>query len=105
MFWGKKDKNKKNKTKDKRAVSNRNAAGCVGKKKSHGRSREAIQAEAMANFSAARAHIGEDTLDKIAAAMTKKQQSAMERAKRDLENVDVDRMLDELKWMLDNKEA
>ena len=110
MFWGK-DKKQKNKTgkKDKRGSSNKNAAAnrgnSVGSDKGHGQSREAIQAEAMANVRAARAHIGEETLDKIAAAMTKKQQSAMEKAKRDIAGADVDKVLDELKFMLDNKNA
>lgn len=103
MFWGKKTK-KKNQTKDKRAASKTSTAGCVGSEKGRGQKREAIHAEAMANFSAARHHIGEDTLDRIAAAMTKKQQSAMERAKRDIATADTDRVLDELKWMLDQRD-
>jgi len=102
MFWSKKDKTQKNK-KDKRRASQKSVAGCVGKEKGHGSKREAIHAQAMANFSAAREQIGEDTLDRIAAAMSKKQNSAMERAKRDIQGADVDKVLDELKWMLDNK--
>jgi len=80
-------------------------AGCVGNEKGRGQSREAIQAQAMANFSAAREQIGEETLNRIAAAMSKKQQSAMERAKRDIAGADVDKVLDELKFMLDNRDA
>ncbi|MFK7840288.1 MAG: hypothetical protein AB8B83_08170 [Bdellovibrionales bacterium] len=105
MFWNKdkKSQNKKgtkNKTSDKRGK-----ASCVGNKDSggHGLTGDALRAKAMANVRSARAHIGEDTLDKIAAAMTKKQQSAMERAKRDIQGADVDKVLDELKWMLDSK--
>lgn len=103
MFWGK-DKKQKNKTLDKRGVKN-NATGCVGSKKGdgHGLTGEALRAQAMANVRSARAHIGEDTLDKIAAAMTKKQQSAVEVAKRQIQGADVDKVLDELKWMLDQK--
>ena len=104
MFWGKKNKTDKNK-KDKRVTPKKGQAGCVGNEKGHAQTREEIHAAAMANFSAARQHIGEDTLDKIAAAMSKKQQSAMERAKRDIAGADVDKVLDELKWMLDNRDA
>jgi len=111
MFWGK-NKNQKNKKpkdqKDKRGRSKKgeaaNIGNSVGNKKGHG-DRAEIQAQAMANFSAAREQIGEDTLNRIAAAMTKKQQSAMERAKRDIAGADVDKVLDELKWMLDNKDS
>ena len=86
-------------------ASEKGQAGCVGNEKGRGQSREAIQAQAMANFSAAREQIGEETLNRIAAAMSKKQQSAMERAKRDIAGADVDKVLDELKWMLDNRDA
>ena len=106
MFWSKNNKTK-NKT-DKRKHQQKGAAGnkksSVGKERGRGTSREEIQAQAMANFSAARQNIGEDTLDRIAAAMTKKQQSAMERAKRDIAGADVDKVLDELKWMLDSRD-
>lgn len=104
MFWGKKDKTKNNKT-DKRKAPKKGQAGCVGNEKGHGQTREEIHAAAMVNFSAAREQIGEETLDRIAAAMTKKQNSAMERAKRDIQGADVDKVLDELKWMLDNKSS
>ena len=102
MFW-RKDKKLKSKTSDKRGSLNKSKAGCVGKKEGHGQTREEIHAAAMANFSTARAHIGEDTLERIAAAMDKKQQSAMERAKRDIANADINKILDELKWMQDQK--
>lgn len=102
MFWDKKNKSKKNKTTDKRGKD-----VCVGKNKNegHGLRGDALRAQAMANVRSARAHIGEDTLDKIAAAMTKKQQSSMEQAKRQIKGADVDKVLDELKFMLDSKDA
>lgn len=107
MFWSKKNKtgnkkDKRGKQKSGKPVSRKNS---VGKEKGHGQSREEIHAQAMANFSAAREQIGEETLNRIAAAMNKKQQSAMERAKRDIQGADVDKVLDELKWMLDNKDV
>ncbi len=63
-----------------------------------------IRAEAMANMKAARAHIGEDTLDRIAAAMEKKQNSVMEQAKSQIASADADRVADEILWMLDEKD-
>ncbi len=106
MFWGK-DKKQSNKTSDKRSPSTKGKAAkervCVGKNKGHGSKREAIHAQAMANFSSAKANIGEDTLDRIAAAMSRKENSPMERARRELASVDTDKVLDELKWMLDQK--
>jgi len=105
MFWSKNSKTNKKTDKRKRHQKERNGnkKSSVGKDIGHGSSREEIQAQAMANVRAARAHIGEDTLDKIAAAMTKKQQSAMEKAKRDIAGADVDKVLDELKFMLDTR--
>ncbi len=94
MFWNKKNTSKSGK---------RNKKSCVGRE-GQSLSREEIQAQALANARAARAQIGEDTIQKIAAAMTKKQQSAMEQAKRQIEGADVDRVLDELKFMMDNKD-
>jgi len=107
MFWGN-NKKQKNKTTDKRSAT-KSAVGCVGSEKGGGhgqmqnKSGDEIRAQAMANVRSARAHIGEETLDKIAAAMTKKQQSAMEQAKRQIQGADVNKVLDELKWMLDQK--
>ncbi len=88
MFWGKKDSDPKKKP----------AKGKVSAKDS-----EALRAQAMENVRAARENIGEDTLDRIAAAMTKKQQSATEQAKARIKEADPDRVLDELKWMLEDK--
>ena len=106
MFWGKDKKSKKQTPKkqtDKRGSSIKGKAGCVGKNKGHSQTREAIHAEAMANFSSAKENIGEDTLERIAAAMSRKENSPMERARRELASVDTDKVLDELKWMLDQK--
>lgn len=93
MFWGKKNTSKSDK---------RNKKSCVGRE-GQPLSREEIQAQALANARAAREQIGEDTIQKIAAAMTKKQQSAVEQAKRKIEGADLDRVLDELKFMMDEK--
>ncbi len=98
MFWGKKNKSKSDK---------RNNKSCVGKKDGSGQSLagDALRAQALANARAARERIGDETIQKIAEAMAKKENSPMEKAKRQLESADTDRVLGELKWMLDNKDA
>ncbi|MGB0720523.1 MAG: hypothetical protein ACPGRX_08615 [Bdellovibrionales bacterium] len=109
MFWGKDKNDKKSKAKssDKRGASGKRQAGCqggvTGRTNSQSLAGDALRAQALANARAARQHIGEDVLDKIAAAMTAKQQSAMEQAKRKLQSADPDRLLDELKFMLDTQ--
>ncbi len=85
MFWSKKSK-------EKRAAA---AKEKQGKK---------IRKQAMANANAARDNLGQDTIDKIAAKMTEMQKSNMAQAKASLEKVDTDKMLNELKNMLDDKD-
>jgi ElaB/YqjD/DUF883 family membrane-anchored ribosome-binding protein len=63
-------------------------------------SREQILAQAKANASAARAEIGDETLDKIKAAMLKKQQSAIEQAKAQIKCADSDKVRDHLRYMI-----
>lgn len=85
MFWSKKKKSKK------------------PAPKKAGNSAD-IRAQAMANVRAARENIGEETLDRIAAAMTKKQQSNTERAKNAIQDADVDRVTQELLSLLQEKD-
>ncbi len=85
MFWKKKDKGKKAK----------NAAAKDGKP-----TREQIIAQAKANMSAARAEIGDETLEKIKAAMLKKQASAIEKAKAQIKAADQDKVRDNLRFMI-----
>jgi hypothetical protein len=68
-------------------------------------SSEAIRAQAMETARAARAAIGEDVLDRIAAAMTKKQRSATERARARIRDADADHVADELLTLLKDKSA
>lgn len=91
----------KNKTDKQAKKKAKKASGCEGKTKDSQRLRE----EALANVRDARAHIGEETLDKIAAAMTRKQHSAFERAKADINAQDPDKVLDEVLFMLKNRDA
>ena len=64
---------------------------------------DALRAQALANAKAARENIGEDTLERIAAAMAKKQQSPMEQAKRKIENADAERVASEILSMLETR--
>lgn len=66
-------------------------------------SREALIAQAKANAAKARAEIGEDTLQKIAANMRKKEQSAVEQAKEKIRQMDKDKVADHLKIMIEDK--
>lgn len=84
MFW-----KKKNKTKTTKSADN------GGKL-----SREQIIAQAKANMSAARAEIGDETLEKIKAAMLKKQASAIEKAKAQIKAADQDKVRDNLRFMI-----
>jgi hypothetical protein len=92
MFWSK-DKDKQSKP------SNSPASKAAPDPERSDR----IRQEALANARIARAEIGEETLDKIAALMTKKQQSAIEMAKADIAKADADRVAQEILWMLEQK--
>lgn len=84
MFWKKKDKGKNGK-----ATEN------GGKP-----TREQILAQAKANAAAARAEIGDETLDKIKEALMKKQASAIEKAKAQIRAADQDKVRDNIKFMM-----
>lgn len=62
--------------------------------------REQILAQAKANMSAARAEIGDETLEKIKEALMKKQSSAIEKAKAQIKNADVDKVRDNIQFMI-----
>jgi hypothetical protein len=93
MFWSKKDKTKKNAKKP--------AGKAVAAKTAAALSSAQIREQAMANARAARERIGEETLDRIAAAMQKKQQSTIEQAKNRIRDADADKVADEILSMLD----
>ena len=63
-------------------------------------SREQIIAQAKANMSAARAEIGDETLEKIKAAMMKKQASAIEQAKAQIRAADEGKVRDNIQFMM-----
>ncbi len=100
MFW-----NKKNNKQQSHAKKN-----CVGKNESKGQSAsdrfkdDPIRAQALANARAARENLGDETVQRIAEIMKRMENSPMAVAQKKLESVDVDRMLDEVKWMLDSRD-
>lgn len=63
--------------------------------------REEIIAQARVNMAAARAEIGDETLDKIKDALMKKQQSAIEQAKAQIKASDMDKVRDHLSLWLE----
>lgn len=67
------------------------------------KSREEIIAEAKANAAAAREHIGDETLQKIAAAMQKKQSgdTELDRLRNEIKQMDSGKVADNVKLMLD----
>lgn len=85
MFWKKKSKGKDGST-----------TGKGGKP-----TREQIIAQAKANAAKASAEIGDETLEKIKDALLKKQQSAIEQAKREIMAADRDKVRDNIKFMMD----
>ena len=87
MFW-----KKKNKGKDEDTAKNEGAEGKP--------TREQLIAQAKANMAAARAEIGDETLDKIKAAMMKKQASAIEKAKAQIKAADTDKVRDHIQFMV-----
>lgn len=87
MFWKKKDKGKGG------------AKAPDAAKKGANPTREQILAQARANAAAARAEIGDETLDRIKEALLK-QQSAIEQAKAKIKAADQDKVRDHLQFMM-----
>ena len=65
--------------------------------------REELIAEAKKNAAAAREQIGDETLDKIAAAMAKKENSEFNRMKAEIEKLDSGKVADNLKIMIEEE--
>lgn len=99
MFWGTKNKNKKT-TKSKKAQDLQKS--CSGGKH-QGFAGDALRAQALENVRVARAHIGEDVLDRIAEAMARKQNSPMEQARARIQNTDPAKVALELKAMMEDR--
>ena len=88
MFWKKKDKR------------NTPEKGAEPKDTAAKPSREQILAQARVNAAAARAEIGDETLEKIKEALLKKQASAIEQAKKQILNANQDKVRDNIKFMM-----
>lgn len=65
--------------------------------------REALKAEAMANARAARAQIGDETLQKIARALSEQNKSPGKKAQDQIRAMDHGHVADHLKSLLDDK--
>lgn len=87
MFW-----KKKSKTKKEAAPADSAIPGKL--------SREEVLALAKSRAAAAREEIGDETLEKIKAALLKKQNSAIEQAKMQIKNADQDKVRDNIKFMM-----
>ncbi len=97
MFWSKNKKQKNISTARKSgSPSNAGASASEGVLSS-----AQLRVQAMENARAARAHIGEDTIQKIAATMSQKQSSATEKAKEEIELHDAERIAVELLILID----
>ena len=73
----------------------------VGTGNSQRNTSQKIREEALANARKARTVLGDETIQKIAAAMHKKQQSSLEQAKTKIATADSGRVVDEILYMLD----
>lgn len=64
-----------------------------------------LRAQAMKNARAAREAIGEETLERIAAAMGKMQEqnARMQQARKQIGQADKARVADEIKWMMGDR--
>lgn len=73
-------------------------------KKTQGLTREQILAQAKANASAAREEIGDETLEKIKAALAKKENSPLMQAKNKVKAMDDNKVRDNLSlWLKEDK--
>lgn len=93
-FGSKKNKSKKSKALRAREKEKAAAAELSG---------EALRAQALANARKARDHLGDETVQKIAAIMAKREQSTFVQAQRTIQNADVDRVNKGLLSMIDEK--
>ena len=74
-------------------------------KNPEGLTREEIIAQAKANAAAARAEIGDETLEKIKEAMLKKENSPIEQARRKIQAMDQEDVRAEIRsWLREDKE-
>ena len=96
MFWS------KNKNADKQKKQEKELQGnSSGVRQNTSDKSQQLRQEALANARKARAEIGDEALNKIAAMMTKKQQSLIEQTKRKVAETDADRVAQEILLMIE----
>ncbi|MCE7887805.1 MAG: hypothetical protein DYH13_09945 [Alphaproteobacteria bacterium PRO2] len=66
---------------------------------------EDIRAQALANARAARERVGEETIQKIAAALVQKQMSLTEQARKQIAQTNSDRVADEIRFLMGENET
>ncbi len=108
MFWSK--KNNPDKKTDKRSKAPKGgpkaSCGSVGtNNKGQRLSSEEIRAQALANARAARERLGEETIQKIADALVRKQMSLTEQAKRQIARENSERVAGEIRLLLGENET
>ncbi len=112
MFWSRNknpDKQKKSgKDLDKalparQGSSESMSGGDLGEKGGQRLKGAELRAQALANTRAARERIGEDAIQKIAQALTKKQSSTVEQAKNKIGKTDSGRVRDEIRFLMDEE--
>jgi hypothetical protein len=110
MFWSKKKKAGQTKKPDKNGLASYGDVGTSKGKGSSGkisggqRNSADIRAEALANARAARERIGEETIQKIADALVRKQMSLTEQAKKQIAQANSDRVAQEIRFLMDDNE-
>ena len=74
-----------------------------GKKKAAEKKSAEVRAQALENMRGARARLGDETIQEIAAILREKDNSAMKKAENQIKTFDKGRIADNLKAMLDEK--
>lgn len=65
---------------------------------------EKLREQALANARAAKESLGDETIQKITEALNNMENNTMQQAKKDIQDADPDRVLDELKFMMEQKD-
>ncbi len=109
MFWSKDKKSDKQPKPAKNTGGPKASCGSMGTKNGGRRqgataskSSADIRAEALANARAARERVGEETIQRIAAALVQQQMSLTEQAKAKIAKANSQRVADEIRLLLDD---
>lgn len=107
MFWTKKNKpDKQSKASKGSLKASDGSVGTTNKGQRQGKlSSEEIRAQALANARAARERVGEETIQKIAEALVRKQMSLTEQAKKQIAQANSERVADEIRLLMGENET